>query len=630
MLNSVGTSKGMLDQGGMNTASLKDVAPNCWISIQGDSTSAIYGSWLPLIIIMVLLVSFSAIVLSFTVFGKKMSSVGKSGTASLYAGINVKQKQIITMVISGLFAGLLGAMVYCGYEVSMPVTVSAKTIPQYGFNGISVGLIAMTNPIGVVPVSLLFGMIDISKSSMSTFCGVDPNIAQLMFGVIVYGAAIIAFFYYFTPWVWLKQIFYGENAKKAYQDYNEDIRKHLSNCNNTIASVVQLRKAKRNVYKLRWKCWQEIIKIEKNIVKNPYYLANKNKFKSLKEFGEYCTAYGRTYVAVLAGFADMYGRIPVYLKPKFREQIKQRVYDRYGFKWKLVDKLAMSKHCLNYQRLYLSEIFNSPSVKDNFKLFGIDFYKLNNKNHIKQIKARVWRYYVINKKIAANKFNTVVITNRKNRYDFKHCRFLYVKNAGSKMTKEITKGLKVFSEEASKFVYYNNTINLITLKFSLRDYYRSKYMTTRHKANVKTKVEGLTESNNVMHLITDRLSVEIMLITKYQKSQCKIKEMHGSKGSYQALYLINPQLAIKDIKFGNPYRTLQNINKVIRHTRRTYWKLKKFITKKESYALIEKLLINKRELLEYESKLIHLYSPYVLADLGTMQVAKPATRKGAQ
>jgi simple sugar transport system permease protein len=70
-----------------------------------------------------------------------------STTASQYAGFNVKLNQILAMVVSGAVAGILGAMVYCGRDLgAIAITPISKTIPQEGFNGISVGLIAMNNP----------------------------------------------------------------------------------------------------------------------------------------------------------------------------------------------------------------------------------------------------------------------------------------------------------------------------------------------------------------------------------------------------------------------------------------------------------------------------------------------------
>jgi ABC-type uncharacterized transport system permease subunit len=48
-----------------------------------------------------------------------------------------------------------------------------------------------------MPISLLFGMIDSSKAEISLI--VDPHISDLMFGIVVYGSAIIAFFYHVVP-----------------------------------------------------------------------------------------------------------------------------------------------------------------------------------------------------------------------------------------------------------------------------------------------------------------------------------------------------------------------------------------------------------------------------------------------
>jgi hypothetical protein len=42
-------------------------------------------------------------------------------------------------------------------------------------------------------------MIDGAKANISQIYGVDHSISDLMFGIIVYGAAIISFFYYVVP-----------------------------------------------------------------------------------------------------------------------------------------------------------------------------------------------------------------------------------------------------------------------------------------------------------------------------------------------------------------------------------------------------------------------------------------------
>jgi simple sugar transport system permease protein len=117
----------------------------------------------------------------------------------MYAGINVKSKQLVAMLISGLIAGLLGAMIYCGQTNNLFITTATKAIPTRGFDGISVGLISMNNPVAVLPISLFFAMIENAKSTIQAECSVDPVVADLMFGVIVYGAAIISLVCYFRP-----------------------------------------------------------------------------------------------------------------------------------------------------------------------------------------------------------------------------------------------------------------------------------------------------------------------------------------------------------------------------------------------------------------------------------------------
>jgi hypothetical protein len=42
-------------------------------------------------------------------------------------------------------------------------------------------------------------MIDNAKSSLSASFGVDPAISDTIFGIIVYGAAVISIFYFLVP-----------------------------------------------------------------------------------------------------------------------------------------------------------------------------------------------------------------------------------------------------------------------------------------------------------------------------------------------------------------------------------------------------------------------------------------------
>jgi simple sugar transport system permease protein len=86
------------------------------------------------------------IFLGYTVVGKKIINTGLSTTGAQYAGYNVKVNQVSAMILSGAFAGILGVMAYCGRDTGIPCSILSRSLPQEGFNGISVGLIAMSNP----------------------------------------------------------------------------------------------------------------------------------------------------------------------------------------------------------------------------------------------------------------------------------------------------------------------------------------------------------------------------------------------------------------------------------------------------------------------------------------------------
>lgn len=174
----------------------------------------------PLLIIAGVLVIAMIIVLNYTVFGKKQKVVGLSRTGALASGYNVKLNIILSMCISGAIAGILGAMKYVGFNPEMPITAAAKSIPQEGFNGISVGLISMCAPSASLPISLFFSMVQTSVSAMQTI-GIDNHIADVVFGIVVYGAAAIALFLNLKPYWLTLGIFKGKNYSKVKYEKNQ-------------------------------------------------------------------------------------------------------------------------------------------------------------------------------------------------------------------------------------------------------------------------------------------------------------------------------------------------------------------------------------------------------------------------
>ncbi|MCP4428391.1 MAG: ABC transporter permease, partial [Chloroflexi bacterium] len=81
-----------------------------------------------------------------TTIGYRIRAVGLNRHASRYAGINVKANMILSMTLSGAFAGLAGAVEILGLHHRMfePVAVSAG----YGFSGIVAALFGKLHPLG--------------------------------------------------------------------------------------------------------------------------------------------------------------------------------------------------------------------------------------------------------------------------------------------------------------------------------------------------------------------------------------------------------------------------------------------------------------------------------------------------
>ncbi|GAP63123.1 simple sugar transport system permease protein [Ardenticatena maritima] len=82
-----------------------------------------------------------------TTFGYEIRAVGLNPAAARYAGMSVGRTVIASMAISGLLAGLGGAVETLG--------IIGRYQPGFntglGFDGITIALLAQTSPLGVVP-----------------------------------------------------------------------------------------------------------------------------------------------------------------------------------------------------------------------------------------------------------------------------------------------------------------------------------------------------------------------------------------------------------------------------------------------------------------------------------------------
>lgn len=132
------------------------------------------------------------VVLDKTTFGYELKAVGLNKSAARYAGINEKKNIILSMTISGALAGF-GAGLYYLATVSEWNPLNSTSLPAMGFNGISVALLASSNPIGTIFSALFISHITVGGSFLSTKY-YPTEVADLISGIIIYLCAFSMLF----------------------------------------------------------------------------------------------------------------------------------------------------------------------------------------------------------------------------------------------------------------------------------------------------------------------------------------------------------------------------------------------------------------------------------------------------
>jgi general nucleoside transport system permease protein len=132
----------------------------------------------------------AAIVFSFimrrTTLGYEIRAVGQSQRAARYAGVSVKRTIIISMLISGAFAGLAGAVQIAGLRYQLTDSYKPDTT---GFDAIAVSLLGQNAAIGVVLAAILFGALHAGGTIMQGDAGISANLILVLQGLILFSIA---------------------------------------------------------------------------------------------------------------------------------------------------------------------------------------------------------------------------------------------------------------------------------------------------------------------------------------------------------------------------------------------------------------------------------------------------------
>ncbi|ELY55385.1 inner-membrane translocator [Natronococcus amylolyticus DSM 10524] len=117
-----------------------------------------------------------------TSFGYDMVTSGYQASAATFSGVDPQRTIVATMTLSGMVAGLVGAVfaiMIQGYFID------PSGIGTYGFDAIAVSLLAANNPVGVVPASLLFGALESSGSHVQIHSDVPVQLIDGIVGIVV-------------------------------------------------------------------------------------------------------------------------------------------------------------------------------------------------------------------------------------------------------------------------------------------------------------------------------------------------------------------------------------------------------------------------------------------------------------
>lgn len=132
------------------------------------------------------------VVLEKTTFGYELKAVGLNKNAARYAGINEKKNIILSMTIAGALAGFgAGLFFLSGGAEWNPL--NSTSLPAMGFNGISVALLASSNPIGTIFSAIFISHISVGGTFLSTKY-YPTEIADLISGIIIYLCAFSMLF----------------------------------------------------------------------------------------------------------------------------------------------------------------------------------------------------------------------------------------------------------------------------------------------------------------------------------------------------------------------------------------------------------------------------------------------------
>ena len=187
MLNAIATAlvayllrKAAVDSEGSNVTATKTIPEDSRIpgfTLVPGAPNEVYG----FIVIAVAVGVAYWLVINRTRFGFDLRATGLSETAAVASGIDVKRMILVSMLLSGGIAGLVGLPIVFGEAYSYGTTFQSGL----GFAGIAIALLGRNHPVGIALGALLFAFLDEQSNPLQIVLDVSPDIVKITQGVIV-------------------------------------------------------------------------------------------------------------------------------------------------------------------------------------------------------------------------------------------------------------------------------------------------------------------------------------------------------------------------------------------------------------------------------------------------------------
>jgi general nucleoside transport system permease protein len=126
------------------------------------------------------------VIVNHTRFGFDLRATGRSSSAAQASGVSVKKMIVITLLLSGAVAGLVGMPALLGDSHSYS-SITFQT--GLGFTGIAIALLGRNNPVGIAFAAVLWAFLDQSAQILD-INNIPKEIVQITQGVVVLSVVI--------------------------------------------------------------------------------------------------------------------------------------------------------------------------------------------------------------------------------------------------------------------------------------------------------------------------------------------------------------------------------------------------------------------------------------------------------